>query len=823
MMVLVAATSCDPTRRVPSGSYLLKRNRIELTQRSVDPAELELIVKQKPNKKVLGLRFYLSMYNVPDPERIARKKARKDARVDARNEDRQARGKTPLPYKRTMGEWMRDVVGEPPVIVDPVQTERSTDQLQLYMQKEGWFKASVTDTTFHSHRGILGIGEGLPFRQPKAVVQYTVEPGPSYHLRKVRIAVDDPAIAALVERDKDAWSLRPGDRFDADQLDKERDRITSLLRENGYLFFNKELIVYNADTALVGDSVDISLRMERSGSKDKGLLGTPEARVYSIDHVSVVTQRTADRGRTISTDTVPLNGYTLIYSGRISHKPGALLQSIFLHPGDRYRQSNSDRTYRRLTGLRVYDRVEIGYDTSGTTRPDQANARIALYPGKEQSLALEGFGTNRGGFLGTSVSVGYRHRNLFHNMTSLQLQLTLGLEAQQSFTAADASTSEQSLGAGSNAGLFNTVDIGPELTVRFPYFLLPIKRERFARSAAPRTTVTALYNFQQRPDFTRTLAKVSYGYEWQESATRSFGLFPMEVNIIKIPLRSAAFNDFLARANDPVLSDSYTDHLIAGMRGQFLLNTQTSARQRNTFFNRITLEWAGHPLFLPLTLLSSSVTDTAGVTYEEMAGIRFAEYVKVDADLRWLHKLHEKSSLAYRVAAGVGVPYGNLPVLPFESSFFVGGANGLRAWRARSIGPGSYNGPLVAFDRIGEVRLEANAEYRFKLFWYLEGALFADVGNIWNRNADPRRPGGEFSAEFLSELAVGTGLGARLNFDFFILRFDLGLQTKDPSLAKGERWIFEPKDTFERPDAATGVAATYKPQVNFNLGIGYPF
>jgi outer membrane protein assembly factor BamA len=179
--------------------------------------------------------------------------------------------------------------------------------------------------------------------------------------------------------------------------------------------------------------------------------------------------------------------------------------------------------------------------------------------------------------------------------------------------------------------------------------------------------------------------------------------------------------------------------------------------------------------------------------------------------------------VAFRAAGGFGVPYGNLGVLPFESSFFVGGANGLRAWRARSIGPGSYSAPLIAFDRIGEIRMEGNVEYRFKLISYLEGAFFADIGNIWNWNEDPAKPGSGFSKDFISELAVGTGFGARLNFDFLIVRFDLGLQTKDPSLPKGERWLFQPKDEFEARAAENGLLTTYKPQFNFNLGIGYPF
>ena len=170
------------------------------------------------------------------------------------------------------------------------------------------------------------------------------------------------------------------------------------------------------------------------------------------------------------------------------------------------------------------------------------------------------------------------------------------------------------------------------------------------------------------------------------------------------------------------------------------------------------------------------------------------------------------------------MPYGNLEVLPFESAFFVGGANGLRAWRARSIGPGAYSAPLVAFDRTGEVRIEGNAEYRFKLIGFLEGAFFADVGNIWFLKEDPNKPGSGFNRNFLSELAVGTGVGARLNFDFFIVRFDLGMQTKDPSLPRGERWLFQPKDEYiATTSELVGAPVSYKTQFNFNLGIGYPF
>nr|MDQ3101866.1 outer membrane protein assembly factor [Bacteroidota bacterium] len=349
-------------------------------------------------------------------------------------------------------------------------------------------------------------------------------------------------------------------------------------------------------------------------------------------------------------------------------------------------------------------------------------------------------------------------------------------------------------------------------------------RDLFARAASPRTAITLLYNFQQRPDFTRTLAKMSYGYEWSRRRKLTFGLYPLEVNVIRIPRRSAEFQSYLEQANDPVLTDSYTDHLIAGMRALMTINTQETSRTPNVFYSRTSVEWAGNPVFIPMRAFGVETLDTAGNKFFTVAGVRYAEFVKVDQEFRWRRMIHDRSSMAFRLSGGIGVPYGNLGVLPFESSFFVGGANGLRAWRARSVGPGSYSSPVHAFDRIGEIRMEGNAEYRFHLIGFLEGALFADVGNIWNLEQDVRKPGSAISGEFLSELAVGTGFGARLNFDFFIVRLDLGLQTKDPSLPKGERWLFEPKTEYiEGLIEQEADVLEYRPQVNFNLGIGYPF
>lgn len=808
---MVLLSGCDPTRRLAEGEALLKSNRLRVDARAVNKEELAAIVKQKPNRRVLGIPFYLHVYNLPNPDRIPEWSAEKKARTDRRNERREAKGKPPKAYKPTRAEWLRETVGEAPVVLDSALTDRTVQQLRLYMAKEGWFHATVRDsvTLVHRswHRGRL--------HRPKARVTYTISAGQAYHIRNVRYTVDEKVMQEYIESARKDAFIHPGDRFDDDALDKERTRIADLLRDMGYLYFTRELVQYVADTAVGGRLVDLDARIERPLARGKrGLEGTPEGTRYRLGDVFVSTVR-QQRGTTLfGVDTLHQDGYQFIYRDRMPYRAKPLAHPIFLNSGELFRQRNADRTYRRLASLNVFDRVDISYDTAAVKLPNTADVRITLLPGLHQGFSIEGFMTNRGGALGTSVNLGYRHRNLFRSLASLQAGITLGLEAQQRIIGGADAEDVESTAFGTGA-IFNTVSIGPELTFSFPIYW-----KLFSKSSNAKLLVNGLYNFQQRPDFTRNLGRLSAGVQWQETRANTFFFYPMDVNVVKLSRITQAFEDYLDASNNPVLRDSYTDHLITSMRIGRTHATPDGEKLRNSFFSRVFLEWAG-PI---LRAAAEEVRDTSGQRFYTVAGVRYAEFVKLDADLRWRRTLHEKSSLAFRVAGGAGLPYGNLGVLPFESSFFVGGANGLRAWRARSIGPGSYSAPLTAFDRIGEIRLEGNAEYRFKLIGFLEGALFADVGNIWNFKETTGQPGAAISSQFLSELAVGTGIGARLNFDFFIVRFDLGLQTKDPSLPAGERWLFQPKDQYEADmSALTGRIVQYKPEVNFNLGIGYPF
>lgn len=833
-----ALAACNPTKRVPQGEHLLVKNTIDTDTKDLTSSELAAILKQKPNKKVLGQRIYLHIYNLSDPVKTERIKQRSDSlcavknaerakKAEAKNERRRAKGKEEKPFvekpcKKTRRVWAREDVGEAPVILDTTLVARSVEQLELYLDKEGYYRGVVDDTIYFNRTKLFSKERGRPFKQPKAEVEYRIRAGRPYTLCTWTWRVNDPSIDSLVRASMGASLLVPGMRLDSDVLDKERTRISDLMRQQGYLFFTRDLVQYDADTSAGDREVDLVLHIERPLTRgDKGLKGTPEGSVYAIEDVIIDISGRPLIGNVKRSppDTTTYRDYIFLFRGeRPAYRPKALLNSVLVKPGTRFSQATNDRTYRRLTNLRVFDRVDITYDTSATQQPFTADCRINLLPSKRQNFSAEGFGTNRGGFLGTSISLNYRHKNLFRSMGSVQAQMTMGLEAQQSLSGQNGGADDASLAVGRDV-LFNTIEFGPEVTVRFPRFLLPfVHTDSWVKTWGQRTAVSILYNYQRRPDYTRTLAKVSFGYEWNKSRTRTWGVFPVEFNIIRIPELSNAFLDFIQTANDAVLRDSYTDHVVAGARVVYTLNTQDpNVRKRNVFFWRPVLQTSGHLLQLANQVLGlEQRTDTAGNSFYTMAGVRFAQFIKLENDLRYYHTIHEKSSLAFRLFGGVGVPFGNLDVLPFETSFFGGGANGMRAWRARSLGPGSYSAPLNAFDRIGEVRIEGNAEYRFKLIGYLEGALFCDIGNIWDLHPNPAKPGGAFNVgDFASELAFGTGVGIRLNFDFFLVRFDLGLQTKDPSLPMGQRWIFEPKG----PEHVT----TLGQKLNFNLGIGYPF
>jgi hypothetical protein len=571
--------------------------------------------------------------------------------------------------------------------------------------------------------------------------------------------------------------------------------------------------------------VELEVRPEARRVSAKDTVTTHPHRIWRIRRIMVHTDQDPSRKGTEGTelDTLRMKeDYAFVYKDELRIDPALLVQSIYIKPGSPFDSEKEQTTYRRLSELRVFRSVNINYQRV-EGKEGVLDCRILLTRSKTHSLSLESRGTNRGGNLGVAGNVTYKNRNIFRGAETFAVDLNGGLESQRVLTE----DSEEERKVFSDLEL-NTVEFGPELSLDFPKFLLPVDPTRFARSSNPHTRLSASMNFQERPDYTRNVASMSMSYRWDETDLKKHEVDPIGLSMIRID-KTRAFQERLEAFNDQLLLNSYQNHLIFGSQYAYTYNDQRSSDQENIHFFKANFEAAGNSLRF---LHERFAEDPGSEDRYRIGGIGFSQFVKADLDLRYYHRIDEKNSLAFRAFGGLGIPYGNSDVLPFQRSFYGGGANGMRAWRIRTLGPGSYTDPSssLSFDKIGDIKLEGNAEYRFDLIDPVESAFFIDGGNIWLLGENERRPGGNFTSEdFLSEIALGGGIGFRLDLNFFIIRLDLAIPVKDPELPVGERWIFQPK---ERTNAARRDRADrdpdrdyepYRPRPNLNLGIGYPF
>ncbi|MEY3397735.1 MAG: hypothetical protein RL220_329, partial [Bacteroidota bacterium] len=522
-------------------------------------------------------------------------------------------------------------------------------------------------------------------------------------------------------------------------------------------------------------------------------------------------------------DTIPFRNFYVLTPGEPSLKPVLLDYTTTFYKGELYNKDKVDQTYRRFSNLQVFQSVNIQLEATTDSTQNRFNTldtHIYLQPSKKQTLSVDPKLTHRDGALGVYGNLVYMNKNLFRGAERLEIRNILGFEAAQSLTQED--INQGSADQVSRNLRLNTFEIGPEVVIRIPR-IFPLSLDRFKRSNDPQTSISALLNYQGRPDYERTLSRFTYGNSMVENPDHGSRGFVdwAEISVIKIK-KSPEFEQFITDLNDAFLANSYRDHLISASRIGWIVNTQRSSSQLKYMYFRAYLEGAGNLLYL-IHKETEQPKDDFG-SYE-IAGIRFAQYWKAETDVRFYKVINPQNSLASRFNAGWGIPQNNLPTLPFEKSFFSGGANSIRAWQARTLGPGSYRDTtaLRTYNNIGEIKLEFNFEYRFKLTEMFHGAWFVDMGNIWLQKPDPLRPGSDFnSREWLSEVAIGSGLGVRLDFEFFLVRFDFGTQIKDPSKVRGERWVWEPKTQYDEFLENIGTTRRLL-DVTFNLGIGYPF
>lgn len=763
-MVILFMAACSPYKQLSDGEYLLHRNvlksDVKLDEGITVNEGLNSIIKQKANRRILGLfRFHLGVYTIGN------------------------KGK-PNKFKN----WLKNTVGEEPVILDTTLTSKSTAQIKLYMKNHGYFNAVVTDTTI--------------YKKKKAIVKYTIKGNEPFIIMSFARDGKDSLILGIIQNDSANSVVKTGQIYNEDNLIKERERIVTMLRNDGYYYFNQRHINYRVFTKTDSTTIRLVMDVEKMPVYDslgKNMIGEYNHVQRYINNVYVNTNYNELAAKKIfNTDTIILNEFTF-YKDPSIHciKSSTLTDHINFNKGDLYSQKETDATYRRINTLGLYKFTSIGFGTSyDSINSPLLNAYINLTPLPKQDYKFEFEVTNNGGSRGIAGDISYRNKNLFCGGENYEIKLRGALEKQKNFVT-DAENTASSI--------FNTYEFGIENTLKIPksYAFTNWFRKK---DASTKTVFTGIYNIQNRPEFNRSIFDFSTSLEFSYNKFTKYIVTPLQLNFVNVKL-DQQFLTNLILLDDPVLLSSYDNHLVANGKLTFIYNNQELGKQKNFFLFRSNFEIAGNSLRL-IKEIQNDTSTVDGFDRYQILNKPFSQYVRPDADFRFYQVFNQHSSIVYRISGGIGIAYLNSKILPFEKAFFAGGSNDLRAFRARSVGPGAYSAQLN-LERIGDIKINTNIEYRFDIFRILEGAFFLDAGNIWLRRKENSQPEAEFDAsKFLSQMAIGTGLGFRFDFTFFIFRLDVGVPLKDPSFPEGERWLFkrlQPKD------------------LTYNLGIGYPF
>jgi len=754
---------CRSTKYVPDDAYLLNKVEVKNEAKDISKEELRYYLRQRENVKILGFwRFHLGLYNLSGKD-----------------------------DSKGFNKWLRRI-GEEPVLYNELLKDKTKEQLHLFLKNKGYFNAVVSDTVFFSDK------------KKKAKVSYIINSGERYSINELNYRIEDDSIQKYLLADTSKTYLKYGAPFDADLHDDERKRITRTMLNNGYYRFRKDHMYFVADSTVGNYQVNDSLivikdRIQFAGKEDS-VLNHIKYKIKDVFFMVGFDPQKASRDgqRYMSQfDTVKYEGCHILYRDNISFKADVLINSNYIFPGNYYNQELVEKTQALLSELQLFRFVNIRFKQIEDQFDDDGNGLLQCYvqlsPSKVQSYTFEIEGTNSSGNLGAAGSVKYKHKNLLRGGEVFDMRFR---------TAGENQVMKE------DKGNFQTLEIGGDASLSIPKFMIPFKIENFRRKYNPRTNFSLAYNYQRRPDYTRTIANGRVSYSWKASPLVKHYFAPLDFSVVNVPVIDS---DFANAIDSTFLKYSYQDHLISSTSYTFIYNEQALSGNRSYKYFQANLQSAGNIL----DGVSSLIARSGNEEYNEVFGIRYAQYVKADVEWRYHINVNKINSFAYRFFLGVGYPYGNLTVLPFEKRYFSGGANSIRAWPVRGLGPGSFvEKTLDYYNQTADIKFEVNAEYRFSLFWLLEGAFFIDAGNIWTIRSSGNQvmdEAGLFKFDrFYKQIAIGVGTGARLDFNYFVFRLDMGLKARDPALAPGQRWVL-------------GTKPIRWDDMAFNFAIGYPF
>lgn len=751
IIIVFFTVSCSNTRFLPDGELLYVGAKVEVKdtavskkQRKALQSEFADLVRPKPNKKILGLRPKLYIYNL-----VGEVKKEKGFKY-----------------------WLKYKVGEAPVLFSQVDLEYNKKVLQNNSENQGYFNTRTTADSVRSGK--------------KATAEYTVKPGKQYRIKSVEFPNDSSDLSKAINKVTRRSILKVGKPYNLEAIKAERVRIDERLKERGYYYFNPDYIKVQVDSTVADYQVDLKVKV-----KDE----TPDLAKndYKINKIIIYPNYNLSSQTDKKADSVEYyKDYTIINNKKL-FKPRIFDRSLYFEKGDLYNRKNHNLSLSRLVNLGTFKFVKNQFKVSDTTG-NYLDAYYYLTPLPRKSIRVEVLAkTNSANYSGTELNVNWSNRNTFHGAELLTLSAFGGLEVQVS---------------GQNNG-FNVYRFGGEANLIWPRFIAPIPLKS-ASGFVPKTKATLGYEFQNRTQlYSLQTLKASFGYLWKENERKEHELNITEITYASPQNVTALYESQILE--NPSLEKVIEKQLIFGPTYSYTYTNTMQKRKKNTIYYKGSLDLSGNIVGL---VSGSNMKDGK---QDEILGVPFSQFVKMQHEFRHFYKLGRNSQIASRVIAGAGFAYGNSDEMPFIKQFFIGGTNSIRAFRARSLGPGTFDGSeaTTAFlpDQSGDVKLEFSTEYRAKIYSVVNGALFLDAGNIWLLNDS--KAGGKFSSKFMDEIAVGVGAGLRFDFSFLVLRTDLAFPIRKPFLPEGSRWVLD--------QVNIGSGPWRKENLVFNLAIGYPF
>jgi outer membrane protein insertion porin family len=671
--------------------------------------------------------------------------------------------------------WLRTKVGEAPVLFSKVDLDYNASVLRNYTENRGYFKSRVSaDSTVSNKR---------------VTAEYTVQLKNQYKIKDVKFPEDSSALGKSIARTSRRSLLKTGNPYDLDIIKAERERIDARLKEKGFYYFNPDYILAQVDSSKGDYQVNITLKI-----KDE----TPEkAKIaYKIDKIIVYPNFaiSKDTIKYKKQDIVQYKDFTIIDTAN-TFKPRVFDRSIYFKKGDLYNRKDHNLTLNRFVNLGTFSFVKNEFKLSDSLK-NTLNSYYYLTLLPKKFIRVEVIGkTNSASYNGTEVNVNWNNRNVFHGAELLTVSVFGGADFQF---------------AGENKGN-NIFKLGTETSLTWPRLIAPFNIKG-SSEFVPRTKATIRYEYQNRTQlYALNSFNTSFGYLWKENIRKEHQLNVIDVTYVSPNNVTAEYQQDIL--DDPSLGKVIEKQLIFGPTYSYTYTNTMQKRKKNTFYFNGELDFAGNITGL-ITGANIKEKDTV-----KIFNVPLSQYAKAKADFRHYLKLGKESQLASRIIVGAGYAYGNSNVMPTSKQFVVGGTNSIRAFRARSLGPGSYQATVISSDYVpdqsADLKLEFSTEYRAKLFSIVRGAVFVDAGNIWLLNADPNKAGAQITKDFMKEIAVGAGAGLRFDLSFLILRTDLAFPLRVPYLPEGKRWVIDAIDF--------GNSTWRKDNLILNIAIGYPF